>query len=161
MTNAQSKLIVVPLPTSNVKGVYRDGFCYFNAEHNRVHVFKGLGLKWVAGGLAINGWWEYGGKKGHDYRKWGDSHAWLEDAEGKVYDFCQPSWATFCSIGGCNPAGLPLGVEFCGLSKDVLLEMGLEYSPADEKTIKKIQRLSLEYMYNPSREAPSPPPTSS
>jgi hypothetical protein len=123
----------------DVQGLYSDGSCYYNAEYNRLHAFKSLGLKWVVGGLGMNGWFEYGGKKGFNYsQKWNDSHAWLEDADGNVYDYCQPSWAWYCSANGVSDK-LPLGVEFRGVSKDELKKMGLEYVAAPAKDQKMIQ----------------------
>lgn len=154
MTNAFSKMAEAvrqwPTPSAktinkDVRGTYNDGMCYYNAEYNRLHAFKHLGLKWVAGGLGMNGWFEYGGKKGFNYKqKWNDSHAWLEDSEGRVYDYCQPSWNYYCSANGVAPDGLPLGVEFRGVSKDELKEMGLEYIPAPAKEQKMIQERAFQ-----------------
>jgi len=153
MTNAFSKMVAWVVDAlameemtinKDVKGLYSDGMCFFNAEHNRLNAFKHLGLKWVVGGVGMNGWFEYGGKKGYKYDNWNDSHAWLEDAEGKVYDYCQPSWAYYCRMNGAS-TDLPYGVEFRGVSKQELRDMGLDYCPAEPKHQRRIR----ERAFNP------------
>lgn len=137
MTNALSK------PEAEkpiVMGKYHDSCCYWNAEENMKTAFKHLNLKRVCGSVGFNGWWEYGGKR-HTLRNFmrnpSDSHCWLEDDAGNVYDYCQPSWAYYCHMNGVKP-DIPLGVEFRGLSKKELKEMNLEYVAAPEDAQKAL-----------------------
>jgi hypothetical protein len=125
---------------TEILGKYADGWCWYNAEYNRRHTFRERELKWVVGGVGMNGRFEYGGKQGFDYKDFRDSHAWLEDAEGNVYDYVQPSWARYCKAHGVSPAGLPLGAELRAVSKEQLRNLGLHYVPADAATQKRIKK---------------------
>ena len=145
MTNAFSKHVELPecrprtwqrpvamKTNTDVKGIYMDTMCYWNAVKNQQGVFKHLKLKRVCGSVAFNGWWEYGGAK-YTLREFRerpqDSHCWLEDAEGNVYDYCQPSWDFYARSNG-HAGKLPLGVEFRGVSKAALKAEGLTYKAA-------------------------------
>ena len=126
----------------DVKGSYMDKFCYYNALKNQRGVFSHLNLKRVFGSTAFNGWWEYGGAHYtlRDFKDYpSDSHCWLEDAEGNVYDYCQPSWHYYARNNG-HPGKLPLGVEFRGVSKPALEALGLSYQPAPADAQAFLQR---------------------
>ena len=65
--------------------------CYFNAHINQGIIFQPLNLRKVMGSVAFNGFWEFGGETHTlaDFQKDpADSHCWLEDAEGNIYDYC-------------------------------------------------------------------------
>jgi hypothetical protein len=113
--------------------------CYFNNYINVRNAYKDRGLKLVSGSLAFNGWFEYGGRhwtkadfaaKMKPYST--DSHSWLEDADGNVYD-CITDGMQFVSV---TRTGKRLGrkgvVE--GVSKADLAKDGLEYVAADRDT---------------------------
>lgn len=127
------------IPDEDVLGSYPQDMCFYSAEYNRITAFKERNLRWVVGGVGMNGWFEYGGKEDYDYARWQDSHAWLEDEEGNIYDYTQPCWAYYCSVNGVNPEGLPLGVELRGVPKATLRRLGLQYVPAPEATQKRIR----------------------
>jgi hypothetical protein len=114
---------------------YKAGNCYINASINRAHHYKDLGLKMVIGSLGINGWFEFGG------RRWAksdfaakingyvtDSHCWLEDAEGNVYDFLFPEYQYWVRIRTDMPMRMTGLIE--GVSKKTLARSGIEYVPA-------------------------------
>ena len=130
MTNAFSKLRPVYKINLDVRGSYHDCWCQWNALQN-LEKF-GKPLKRVFGSVAFNGWFEYGGptytlKKFQENPR--DSHCWLEDKDGNVYDYCQPSWLAY-AIQNKHFGKLPLGVEFRGTSKKELQAQGLTYVPA-------------------------------
>jgi hypothetical protein len=116
----------------DVLGSYNDSMCYWNAEKNLATVFADCGLKRVCGSVAFNGWFEYGGLR-HTLKDFkaapNDSHCWLEDDEGNVYDYAQPSWDYFARVNG-HEGKMPLGVEFRGMSKEWLKANNLHYVPA-------------------------------
>ena len=131
MTNAFSK--IQPDPSLSYPLEAKQGLCYFNAFHNQRGRYKHLNLKVVIGSLGLAGHFEYGGKKhtrADFYANPFDSHAWLEDAEGNVYDYIFPFYA-FCArtTGGKNPT-FPTDWEILGVSKKDLEAEGLEYVPA-------------------------------
>lgn len=115
---------------------YLSGFCLMNAYINQRHAYKEKGLKMKIGSLAINGWWEYGGEnwKQADFARTftGDScdfHAWLEDAEGNVYDCAQPWFNEVAKIRTGRPLTVKGKIE--GKSKEALSALGLTYKEAD------------------------------
>ena len=75
---------------------YHFGMCFLNTHVNQRGAFSHLKLQPVYGSLGLNGHYEYGGK---DYtaaefkRKPLDSHCWLEDDQGRVYDFIFEDYA--------------------------------------------------------------------
>lgn len=113
--------------------------CYFNAYINLRGVYKDRGLKLVIGSLGIHNWFEYGGRhwtkadfaaKMKTYSS--DSHAWLEDADGNVYDYLHPEyqfWVKLRTGKKLKRTGLLEGVSKAELAKD-----GIEYVPADRDT---------------------------
>ena len=133
MTNSFSK----PSPDDITNFFFEDlhaelGACYFNAWHNMTKRYCLLKLKVVIGSLGLAGHFEYGGKKHTTrdfYKNPFDSHAWLEDAEGNVYDYIFPFYE-YCArtTGGKNPT-FPTDWEILGCSKKDLAEEGLEYIP--------------------------------
>ena len=145
MTNAMSHLVTAQVLSkrvlkvnTDVKGIWHDMACYWNAEFNRVNAFKSLSLKRVCGSIAFCNWFEYGGI---DYNlkkfqtKPNDSHCWLEDADGNVYDYVQPSWLWFAKTNG-HDGKMPLGIELRGVSKDSLRAQNLWYVPASNEVQK-------------------------
>ena len=127
---------------TDVLGSYTYKTCYWSAERNAETVFADKALKRVCGSLVLAGVWAYGSANPkHNYKSNpSNSHCWLEDAEGNVYDYCQPSWdyEVRQAIDDDNhgKAYLPLGVEFRGASKAHLKTLGMEYIPAPEATQK-------------------------
>ena len=115
-------------------------WCFVNAYLNQQGIYKALDLKMVVGSVGWNDWFEYGGKgwtlldfikakKG--YTSW-DAHCWLEDKEGKVYDFISQTddlYTRFRTGKGLKVLGV---VE--GMTKADLLAKGIEYIPGDEAT---------------------------
>ena len=119
--------------------VYSEDCCFYNAYINQRNCYKQLGLKWCFGSMAYNGWWEYGGK---DYETFEDfykgkyscgydAHSWLEDKDGRVYDFISPKDA-FTSRIRTNKDILHRG-KIEGWTKEECANVGLTYMPASEK----------------------------
>jgi hypothetical protein len=92
-------------------------------------------LKLIIGSLGINGWFEYGGKT------WGesefmrkasgissDSHCWLEDEGGNVYDCLFPQYNFWVKLRTGSEMKLSGILE--GVSKAKLATMGIDYVPA-------------------------------
>ena len=116
--------------------------CFLNAYINQQGIYKALDLKMVVGSVGWNDWFEYGGKgwtlldfikakKGKGVGGW-DAHCWLEDAEGKVYDFISETddlYTRFRTGRGLKVKGAVMGV-----SKADLKAKGVEYVPADADT---------------------------
>jgi hypothetical protein len=129
MTNAFSKL------GGFAPRTYKDGMCYINALTNQQGAFKDLGLRIVYGSLGLSGHYEYGGK---DWgveefsRKPSDSHAWLEDWEGNVYDYAHASWS-YCARTWGKEVRWADNAEFLGESKKDLARIGLTYLPASKE----------------------------
>jgi hypothetical protein len=125
--------------TAKPAGKWMFGNCYYNATYNKYHAFKKVkGLKVVYGSLGLNGHFEYGGKNWGQwefFRNPFDSHAWLEDEDGNVYDYIYEGYG-FCAKHWGKEITFPLEWEIVGISKAELLEMGLDYVPAP----KPIQR---------------------
>lgn len=126
---------------SKPQGLWTFGNCYYNATYNKYNCFSHIrGLKVVYGSLGFNDHFEYGGKT------WGakqfydapfDSHAWLEDADGNVYDYIFPKYAWFAEQWGKTPT-FATKWEVCGISRAELKEEGLEYVPAPRAVQKDI-----------------------
>jgi len=145
MTNAQSKLN----NDDESVGEWIFGHCYYNATRNNTRYFKDKRLKVVYGSLGLNGHFEYGGRNWtakEFYPNPMDSHAWLEDAEGNVYDYIFPEYAAFAEKWG-KTVTFQSDWEILGLSKADLLEDGLEYIPAPRKAQKDILKNVKAYYY--------------
>ena len=113
-----------------LRGVF--GQCYINAYINKTNIYKHLNLRVVFGSLGLAGHFEYGGKyhTAKDfYKNPFDSHAWLEDDDGNVYDIIFPQYRDIARFFGKNPT-FPVNWEVAGISKEDLLEEGLEHIPA-------------------------------
>lgn len=133
----QSKLIA----SSKRIGSWKFGQCYYNATYNKYNAFKHIkGLKVVYGSLGLNGHFEYGGKN-HTvmdyYKNPYDSHAWLEDADGNVYDYIYNRYGEVAEYWG-KEVTFPLDYEILGVPKSELLEDGLEYIAAPIKAQRDI-----------------------
>jgi len=114
---------------------YKHANCYINAYINRLHHYKDKNLKMVIGALGINDWFEYGGKDWtlDDYKRTmfghiSDSHCWLEDDEGNVYDFLFEEYKYWVNIRTKKPMKRSGLIE--GVSKEELKADGIEYVPA-------------------------------
>ena len=114
---------------------YKHANCYINAYINRLHHYKDKNLKMVIGALGINDWFEYGGKDWtlDDYQRTmfghiSDSHCWLEDDEGNVYDFLFEEYKYWVNIRTKKPMKRSGLIE--GVSKEELKADGIEYVPA-------------------------------
>ncbi len=124
---------------SSIPLTYKSNNCYLNAFFNSRHHYKHLGLKLVIGSFGINGWFEFGSPayKKADFAKMmkgisSDSHCWLEDADGNVYDFLFPKYNYWCKIRTRRPMkrkGLLEGVSKAELARDEIF-----YIPADKET---------------------------
>jgi hypothetical protein len=129
MTNSFSKMLSETPFTVPIEAVLFH--CYFNAFHNQRGRYKDLNLKVVIGSLGLAGHFEYGGKhhtRADFYKNPLDSHAWLEDDKGNVYDYIFPQYAEFARTWGKKPT-FATNWEICGMSKKELAEDGLEYIP--------------------------------
>lgn len=115
--------------------IYAEGYCYANAYINRLHYYKEKKLKMVYGSLGVNGFFEFGGK---DWKKEQfqakidgfrtDSHCWLEDEEGNVYDCLFKEYDAWAIVRTCRRMKRRGILE--GVSKAELLRDGIEYVPA-------------------------------
>ena len=123
--------------TSNHPSYYCN-FCYQNAFVNKNFAFKHLNLRQVAGSVAFNGWWEYGGPK-YDFAKFKqnprDSHSWLEDDEGNIYDYIY-EWNRQCAVINTGSYGKMRVGELRKVSLADAASMGLTYKKADPKSMK-------------------------
>lgn len=118
------------------KPFYQQNGCYVNAFINQKGYYAEKKLKLVIGSLSINGWFEFGGKnwtkkdfQAKMFPGISDSHCWLEDAEGNVYDYLfggyEGRWVIYRTGNKMKLIGM---VE--GMSKAELLTYGVEYVPA-------------------------------
>ena len=120
---------------------YSFGECYFNANQNRMTVFKGMKLTPVYGSLGLNGHFEYGGRNhtvADFFKNPMDSHCWLEDEEGNVYDFIFEEYADIARswTGSCT---FPEDFHIQGWSKEDLKELyNIEYIAAPVKAQRDI-----------------------
>ena len=115
---------------------YYESNCFLNAYINMRHHYKELGLRMKVGSLGMNGFFEYGGKDWTLARFAAsqvgsytfDAHAWLEDKDGKIYDFVF-DWYNSCAIIN---TGKPLGITGIieGKTKAELEAVGLSYVEA-------------------------------
>jgi len=120
---------------------YEMGQCYLNANINRNLAFKHLALKPVYGSLGLNGHFEFGGRN-HSaadfFKNPMDSHCWLEDEDGMVYDYIFPEYAEAAETWG-KAVTFPTDFHLQGWSKADLKELyGLEYIPAPIKAQRDI-----------------------
>jgi hypothetical protein len=113
--------------------LHEDGACYYNARENLHSCWRHYRLHIVYGSIGLGGWFEYGGK---DWgvpefsRRPADSHAWLEDSDGNIYDCIQPSWADVAEFNGARVTWPRRLAWLEGMSKANAQKLGLTYIPA-------------------------------
>jgi hypothetical protein len=123
------------MTTISLPLTYKCGNCHINAFINKWHHYKDKSLKMVIGSFAINNWFEFGGKHwakadfafnivGYET----DSHCWLEDDDGNVYDFIFPEYNQWVRSRTRKPMRRTGLLE--GVSKADLLADGIMYVPA-------------------------------
>lgn len=114
-------------------------FCLHNAYLNQQGIYKNLDLKIVVGSIAYNGHWEFGGKgwtlmdfinSRRGKTSW-DAHAWLEDADGNIYDYIQNEDNLVSIIHTGKPLKVSGLVEKA--PKAELETAGVSYEAADEQ----------------------------
>lgn len=136
--------------SSKPLGLWTFGNCYYNATYNKYNAFNNIkGLKVVYGSLGLNGHFEYGGRDwtAKDfYPSPFDSHAWLEDEQGNVYDYIFKRYGQCARAWGKNIT-FPVDWEILGISKAELKEEGLEYIPAPRAAQKDILN-NIRKMYD-------------
>jgi hypothetical protein len=126
--------------------------CYLNAHLNKTFWYTDRKLKMVVGSFGIHGWFEFGGKRWTksdwemSYIKFGtNSHCWLEDSDGNVYDFLHPEDAVW--VRARTGKKMPRTGILEGVSKAELAAQGIEYVPADitdQAWIMRREALSLK-----------------
>jgi hypothetical protein len=122
---------------------YQFGLCYYNAcsNHSIYEKQTKKKLKLVIGSLGLNGHFEYGGKNytAHDFLvKPFDSHAWLEDKDGNVYDFLFQEYADIAKLWN-KEVTFPTEHEIIGVSKKTLKQKyKLEYIKAPRSSQRDI-----------------------
>jgi hypothetical protein len=116
--------------------------CFLNAADNLHGCYRHYGLRQVYGSLAMGGWWEFGGKTwgAEKFRGWpANGHGWLEDCDGNIYDYVQPSWAAIAEENGRKVTWPRRGGWLEGVSKADAQKMGLTYLPANAEAQKVIK----------------------
>lgn len=132
---------------------YKSGECYYNAVLNKEKVEKLYGKKFkvVIGGLAFNGWFEYGSKTPTDKNyttKPLDSHAWLESDDGVIVDYMFPHYEWVCEENKLGKPRFPINELVSGNRKTLKKKYALEYVVADEKLQEQIfERVKKEYEF--------------
>lgn len=131
--------VIIP-HTSNTltRPYYRLNMCYLNAYLNKTFWYTDRKLKMVVGSFGIHGWFEFGGKFWdtsdwiESYAKYGtNSHCWLEDEHGNIYDYLHPGDGSWVRIR--TGKKMPRTGILEGVSKDELRSQGIEYVPAAMK----------------------------
>lgn len=123
-------------------GKWKLNDCFYNTCYNKeLSTFKKCKL--VIGSLGLNGHFEFGGKNWtmKDFKKSpNDSHAWLEDEDGNIYDYIFEDYGRCAKFFG-KKVTFPLNWEIIGISKkDLKEEYNLEYIPAK----KEVQQFILD-----------------
>jgi len=127
---------------------YVENDCYYNACANKPIYEKNTGkqLKVVIGSLGLNGHFEFGGKDwtaNNFYENPLDSHAWLEDDAGNVYDYIFSGYG-YCATHWGKEVSFPLNYEIVGMSKEELKsKYNLEYVKASRTIQKDIWKNAL------------------
>jgi hypothetical protein len=142
--------------------VYEEQQCWYNAINN-ANAYKnvyGLNLKWVVGALKLhspmgcigsNGFMKNDGtftlRPPEDLKEnWDDTHAWLEDDEGYVYDYVTEH--DYSLMGLLDPqckrfkmkVGFVVGETYASLKKK-----GYELIPFDDESMKVVMKGLREY----------------
>jgi hypothetical protein len=122
---------------------YIEGNCFLNAYVNKRNYYKSKNLKMVFGSIAFNSFYEYGGKKwtAKDFAKkhepgsyvW-DAHAWLEDADGNVYDKIFPFYNFSAKVNTGSKMRVKNNTVWEGISKAEAQSEGVTFRPADKET---------------------------
>lgn len=148
------------MPFTNI--VYAPSCCAYNAFVNQRNAYKDLNLKWVFGSCAYNGFWEYGGAdyETYDDYKRGDFHVWLEDKDGRVYDFVTAHHNFSARINTGKPLKVRGLIE--GKTKEELESLGVTYRPASDAIRLKaflkqlpLMKMAEECVLNGDSYAPS------
>ena len=122
--------------------VNKNLMCFLNADDNLHGCYRHYGLRMVYGSLAMGGWWEFGGNDWGEkkFRDWpANGHGWLEDCDGNIYDYVQPSWAGIAETNGRKVTWPRRGGWLEGVSKEDCQRMGLTYLPASPRAQKVIK----------------------
>lgn len=130
---------------------YEWAHCKENAQ-KALKIIKAEGLHLVAGSLGMNGHYEYGGKDwvDSDFKKqnYTDAHVWVEDKEGRIYDYISEEWTFCCKIRGAK-ATFPKTFTIAGMTqRELYTKFKITYKKADpliqEKIIKSLRSLETE-----------------
>jgi len=123
--------------------IYKEGYCFLNAYINRSNHYCDKKLKYVIGSVSFNGFCEYGGvdwditafRKKHDTKSlhW-DAHAWLEDDDGRIYDYIFPHYNYSAEVNTGEQLKVPNGTLWEGIAKDDAASLGVCFYPASKKT---------------------------
>jgi hypothetical protein len=110
--------------------------CWYNAILNREGTFRDAGLRMAIGGLTANGVSIYGHPNPADKRyakKPNDSHAWLVDAYGRIYDHIHAGVTLVVQLSQKVPT-FPEG-EIRGETPEALAAKGLVYTEFTEENL--------------------------
>ena len=142
--------------------IYEEQRCWYNAiiNANAYRNVYGLDLKWVVGALKLhsskgcvgsNGFMNYDGtftlRQPEDLEEhWDDTHAWLEDDEGNVYDYVTKH--DYSLMYALDPycrrfklkEGFIIGESYASLKKN-----GYELIPFDYESRKVVLKGLREY----------------
>jgi hypothetical protein len=153
----------------NHKLIYEEQRCWYNAminsyAYNQVY---GLNLKWVVGALKLhspkgcvgsNGFMNYDGdtftlRPPEDLKEnWDDTHAWLEDDEGYVYDYITEHDYSLMSMidPQCKrfrmKSGFVIGETYASLKKN-----GYELIPYSMESRKVVLQGIIDYQNKEGR----------
>jgi hypothetical protein len=103
------------------------------------------GFNWTVGECYYNAHYEYGGKKhtDKDYKARPlDSHCWLEDDDGNVYDYFFNNYNEIAMIWTKKGIMSPQVIEKA--PKDRLRLFGLDYIPASAKAQRTVLDSAIE-----------------
>ena len=113
--------------------------CWYNAGINRETTFRDAGLRVAIGCLRVSGVTMFGFQKPND-RRYAKvptySHAWLEDAYGRIYDYLHAGLALKVLLAKKTPTFKEGEVR--GMTRAELAAWGVEYIEADVDTTEKI-----------------------
>jgi hypothetical protein len=106
--------------------------CWYNSVYNlNQGPFRDAGMRMVVGALRVNGVSVYGYKNPDDRRYQtyaSNSHAWLEDNYGRIYDYIHDGVHLVVQLAQKVPT-CPVG-EIRGRTPAELKALGLDYIPA-------------------------------
>lgn len=127
----------LPRPTCSLS-FYKFNQCKDNARIG-LEIIEAEGLHMVAGSLGINGHYEYGGRnwnhKKFKSKEFRDAHIWIEDKEGRIYDYIQPELSICCHLAGVDINDIPWGYSITGMEpKELANRFKMTYIPAEPRT---------------------------